>query len=99
MQHTRAEYEIIEKLLEENDGVCNFYDKTIMIRPISGMLDETHPIHEKKSRYEEVLRHELIHAFLYESGADEYARDEQLVDILSIQFPKIICVMDELSIL
>ena len=38
----------------------------------------------------QVMRHELIHAFLYESGLDvcSWAENEELVDWLAIQFPK-----------
>ena len=35
-----------------------------------------------------VLRHEIIHAFLYESGLRNYSADETLVDWLAAQFPK-----------
>ena len=41
-----------------------------------------------------ILRHEIIHAFLYESGLDinshdidQWARDEEMVDWMAIQFP------------
>lgn len=43
-----------------------------------------------------VIRHEIIHAFLYESGLDNnslsggaWAKNEEMVDWLSIQAPKI----------
>jgi len=42
------------------------------------------------------LRHEIIHAFLFESGLDSnthececFARDEEMVDWMAIQYPKI----------
>ena len=37
-----------------------------------------------------VIRHELIHAFLYESGLDavSWATNEEVVDWIAIQFPK-----------
>lgn len=46
---------------------------------------------ERKAYEAEVIRHELVHAFLYESGLDTqstWARDEELVDWIAIQFPK-----------
>ena len=39
-----------------------------------------------------VIRHELIHAFLYESGLDacSWAKDEEMIDWIAIQFPKLL---------
>lgn len=71
------------------DGECCYYSKRIKIRPWSKMLDDTASDLEKQSRYREVVRHEIVHAFLYESGLSEYAQDEQLVDWIAMQFPKI----------
>ena len=50
-----------------------------------------------------VLRHEVIHAFLYESGLHEYAtfddvHFEQMVDFFAIQAPKIQKVFQKLKI-
>lgn len=41
---------------------------------------------------QKVLRHEIIHAFLNESGLDsnsEWARNEEIVDWIALQFEKI----------
>lgn len=48
-----------------------------------------------------VIRHELIHAFLYESGLDacSWAQNEELVDWIAIQFPKLIKVFKEIKCL
>ena len=54
-----------------------------------------------------ILRHELIHAFLYESGLDSssnyisgaWAVNEEMVDWFAIQSPKIFKVFQELDIL
>lgn len=53
------------------------------------------------------LRHEIFHAFLFESGLDAsshtysgaWARNEEMVDWLAIQSPKIFKVFQELDIL
>jgi len=45
-----------------------------------------------------VIRHELIHAFLFKSGLDacaEWARNEEMVDWLAIQFPKLMKAFQE----
>ena len=50
----------------------------------------------------EVLRHEIIHAFLYESGLDacsgpaaNWASNEEMVDWFAIQSPKIFRIFQE----
>jgi len=45
-----------------------------------------------------VKRHEITHSFLYESGLEEYAYDEKLVEWLALQFPKILKVFEKLEI-
>ena len=44
-----------------------------------------------------VIRHELIHAFLYESGLDScsWAMNEEMIDWMAIQFPKIAKTFEE----
>ena len=70
------------------DGECNFYSKTIRIRSVNSLLDDGTP-EEKRERHRQVIRHEIIHATLYESGLNEYAHDETLVDWIALQFDKI----------
>ena len=58
---------------------------------------------EDLDRYQkEVIRHEIIHAFLYESGldacsgpAENWASNEEMVDWFAIQSPKIFQVFQE----
>ena len=51
-----------------------------------------------------ILRHEIIHAFLYESGLGfnwehkPYGHEETMVDWLAIQYPKIKKVFEKLGI-
>lgn len=55
------------------------------------VLGATYKIEEIKELHE-IERHELIHAFLYECGlndSSDWARNEELIDWLAIQFPKI----------
>ena len=44
-----------------------------------------------KNYQRQVIRHEILHAFLYESGLEgnSWAINEEMVDWLAIQFPKI----------
>lgn len=41
------------------------------------------------SDYGDDFIHEIIHAYLWESGLTKYALDETLVEWVAIQFPKI----------
>lgn len=79
--------------LDDSDGYCNYQIKEIVLS------SEYHDGTISYDRYmQKVLRHEVIHAFLYESGLYEYTSDELLVDWLAIQFPKINELFDKLEI-
>ena len=84
---------------EEADGEARFYKKEIHIRPIDKMLDKDSSYQEKLNRAKEVYRHEVIHCALFEMGADEWSRDENLTNLLAINTPKIFKVFQELDIL
>ena len=77
------------------DGLCYEYDKRIEVRPSEFMLNNTDSKELKEKRYEEVVRHELVHAFFSESGLDNYSMDETLVNWLAMQIPKINKAVDE----
>ncbi len=50
----------------------------------------------------QTLRHEIIHAFFAESGLhsdSDYAENEELVDWIAIQFPKMLKVFQEVDAL
>lgn len=54
----------------------------------------------------EILRHEILHAFLHESGldacsgpAENWSTNEEMVDWFAIQSPKIFKVFQELGVL
>ena len=75
--------------LEEADG---YTDTSIHLCVIDEMKAEKGCKIDLKEYKKQVTRHELIHAFLHESGLDvccEWAFNEEMVDWLSIQFPKI----------
>lgn len=74
-----------DKFMIENNlcGYCDFYEKKIVV-----LASDT--TSEKELHVIEC--HELIHAFLYECGlndSSDWARNEELIDWLAIQFPKI----------
>lgn len=76
--------------LDRCDGYCDFTTKTIVI--CEHDVDSVMDIGDKYNRYCRILRHEIIHAFLYESGLDtesDFASDEVCVDFFAIQLLKI----------
>lgn len=84
---------------EDLDGETRYYKNQINVRSVENLLSVGDTDEEKKARFKEVVRHELIHAFLFESGNEEYARDERLVSLLSILSPKIFNLFQNLNIL
>lgn len=86
----------------EADGFIDISTKEIYIKIQKPNMDDM-----RNLRYYQdyVLRHEIIHAFLYESGLDTqthetdmWARNEEMIDWLAIQFDKIQKVFKELQI-
>ena len=94
-----------EPRLVENWGFCDFVAKEIYIRDDINKetKDSCHKLEKFKSK---VIRHEILHAFLYESGLREntfksnaWAENEEMVDWIAIQFPKLVKIYKELDIL
>ncbi|MBR4208648.1 MAG: hypothetical protein IKQ96_00335 [Lachnospiraceae bacterium] len=78
-------------LLRDADGYC---DPTVKQCVISSFEEEMGLPGCKKNLWvhqEKVIRHELVHAFLYESGLSEnsWAGNEEIVDWIAAQFPKL----------
>ena len=73
-----------ERELAENDGICELYDKYILVRSPDYMCGQSETA--KLNRYEHVLRHEVIHAIAYECGV-KYGDDEDLVDWIAHIIP------------
>lgn len=89
-------------MLQNHDGYGDLYSKEIYVRrhtkddydydPVMTLPDESLEILEMKT-----LRHELIHAFMFESGlhvnskqVESWATNEEMIDWFAIQMPKII---------
>lgn len=84
--------------LKQCDGYCDTSIKLCVI------VNPEHDVMSKKNMEDykkRVTRHELVHAFLYESGLDTetFANDEEVVDWIAIQFPKMLKVFQELDCL
>lgn len=101
-----TEYEIIRgvkesedsKLRNNRDGYCDFTTKKIVI---AEMMPDEDTVEDLQFYDNKVIRHELIHAFLYESGLDAssgWARNEEIVDWIALQSEKIFKVFEELKV-
>ena len=65
---------------------------------IDSMKDESPANKENLAEYKKVvIRHELIHAFLFESGLDaaSWAMNEEMVDWFALQAPKLMKAFEE----
>lgn len=103
-----TEYEIVEQSENENpklkdcNGLCEQYSKKIVISDFEYCKDDTMLVENFDEFKKKVLRHEVVHAFFGESGLKsncDYAENEELVDWLAIQSPKIFKVFQELGIM
>ena len=80
-----------DKYLEKVDGYCDKTARTIVVTTKADDCELSNwEVYRKK-----VMRHEIIHAFLFESGlhenfehAREYGHEETMVDWIAVQFPK-----------
>ena len=75
--------------LEDNDGYCDHSTKTIVIDTFQGCPGSLGNLEDYKKQ---VIRHEIVHAFLFESGLDacSWAKNEEIVDWIAVQFPKLL---------
>ncbi len=79
-------------------GYCYSFTKQIVVCDMSTYKGwENEPLEVIEQQQKETLRHEIVHAFFNESGLKSntdsingpWARDEELVDWIAIQGPKI----------
>lgn len=76
--------------LEECDGYCDDTVKVCVIDTMNAM--DALSKKDMTAYKQKVIRHELIHAFLSESGLTEnsWASNEEIVDWIAAQFPKMV---------
>ena len=94
-----------DKDLMNRFGYCSYVDNRIVVadlNTIDGWADESEEV--KSAQTKATLRHEVVHAFLKESGlagssvtVDQWAMNEEMVDWFALQFPKMIKVFEQLG--
>jgi hypothetical protein len=85
--------------LKGKDGYCDTSEKRCAVDMMRDMPEDGKANPEEYKHT--VIRHELIHAFLYESGLDtcSWAMNEEMVEWLSIQIPKIAAEFSRLGVM
>lgn len=83
------------------DGYCDYTSKEIMIRS-----DNENGVNDFRRLQKKQLRHEVIHAYLSESGlqsnfehANQWGHEETMIDWIAIQFPKILKTFEKIGCL
>ena len=86
------------ELQADSDGYCISARHLIGIRNFeddADWADATEAV--RKNRRDHVVRHEILHAFFFESGlgydsmdVEHWATNEEMVDWFAAQFPKIV---------
>lgn len=103
-----TEYEILIQSSKENaklvdcNGLCEQYSKKIILNNFEEEKKDVMCVEKLEELEKMVLRHEIFHAFFGESGLRGqcfYAENEELIDWLAIQSPKIFKVFAQLDIL
>ena len=89
----------------EADGWCDYSSKEILVKNYKQDRDS---FRDLVAYQHKVIRHEIVHAFLYESGLNSnsfipqstgWARNEEMVDWMAIQVPKMIKAFREAGVL
>lgn len=100
-----TDYEVIKETEKENpklrkaSGICEYYDKKIHLCDYQEDEETFDNLQAYKNR---TFRHEIIHAFFAESGLggnSDYAENEELVDWIAFQLPKMAKIFTELGIM
>lgn len=88
----------------ECGGYCSSTEKLIVVAQFDKLYGESEESKEYLKKWN--MRHEVMHAFLNESGLSDnsneakcWAKNEEMIDWLAIQSPKIFKVFTELELL
>ena len=79
--------------LKDCDGFCDETTKEMLVENYEDSKGEPNSKQNLLVQTNKVKRHEIIHAFLFESGLAEnsyWAQNEEMVDFFAIQFPKLL---------
>lgn len=105
-------YKKEDPAFEEANGYCVDVDRTIIVQKVCAENKDTGENnlafneYQKHLNLKRVLRHEILHAYLMESGlndsslpTDSWATNEEMVDWFARQSPKIFKTYKELKLI
>ena len=77
--------------LNDCDGYCDTSTKEIVVSDMTENKGSSNAKGDLACYQRKVIRHELTHALLFESGlsVNSWADNEEIVDWIAIQFPKL----------
>lgn len=91
-----------EKQDPQLEDLGGYFDSSERLIVVKIPESDKHSLGNLENWQKKTLRHEIIHAFLYESGLDWsasstdcWATNEEMVDWLAIQIPKIYTIFRE----
>lgn len=98
-------YDILESnrvddpILEEKDGYCDDTIKQCIIDSMN--CSDVMAKKNMKEYKKKVIRHELVHAFLFESGlsGESWASNEEIVDWIAAMYPKMKIAFEQAELL
>lgn len=92
--------------LAKMDGYADSSIREIVVDDMKASKGQIESKADLESYQRQVIRHEIVHAFLFESGLDSnsnntesWATDEEMVDWFAIQSPKIFKVLNEYDLM
>lgn len=92
--------------LEEADGYTDSSARLVVLDDLASAKNDKFCKSNLVEHKNRVLRHEIVHAFLEESGLNTnsnpttaWAANEEMVEWFAIQLPKIVAVCEELNIM
>lgn len=98
-----TEYKIVREQFadKDEDGFCDYTSREIHIRN-----DNVNELGDFVFSMKKQLRHEIVHAFLSESGLQsnfehvtQFGHEETMIDWIAIQFPKMMKAFEEVGCL
>lgn len=95
-----SSFEKMPERFDDRDGEIDESTKEIFVDDQSHNEGVPHTLKNKEFLIRKNIRHELIHAFLFESGLAEnssWAKNEEMVDWIARQFPKMLQAFKEVD--
>lgn len=96
-------YEGVDKNSDEEfENAVGFVDTTVKEIKVLRYSDYNDNLGDSEVYDKETIRHELVHAFLFESGlsnCSDWAENEEVVDWIALQLPKLFSACNKLDVL